>query len=232
VLFWIVKLQKWHDLTEELVSTTFILFFLTFFNTAVLIFIVNFDMDIGLPEGFPILKGWYQEFTVEWYQSIGSQLLLTMIIGIFSPHIANMINWTIEVLLRLWDQKCRCNSKRTRQIFQVDYEWVHTHSNYLIEYWYSQLITLMYVTFMYGSGMPLLYIIALVSIFCIYWMDKISLLRWYKTPPRYSSKLMARAWMWMTPMLVIHLCLGFWMFSNSTIFETDKEVLFGHTIGS
>lgn len=80
--------------------------------------------------------------------------------------------------------------------------------------------------------MPLLYVIALFSICAIYWVDKLSLTRFYKTPPWYSSKLMARAWMWMTPMLLLHICLGFWMFSNSTIFESEDSTLFGHKLGS
>lgn len=101
-----------------------------------------------------------------------------------------------------------------------------------MEYRYSQLLTLLYVTFMYGAGMPLLYIIALFSLVAIYWVDKITLVRLYRSPPRYSSKLMSRARMWMTPMLLIHICLGFWMFSNSTIFESEDSTLFGHKLGS
>jgi hypothetical protein len=84
---------------------------------------------------------------------------------------------------------------------------------------------------MYGSGLPLLYPCAVVSFVMIYWVDKITLLRVYQTPPRFNKKLMASSRGWLTPMLIIHLILGFWMYSNSTIFDSQTSV-FGNDIGS
>lgn len=93
------------------------------------------------------------------------------------------------------------------------------------------MLTLLYVTLMYGGGMPLLYVCAMISFFAIYWVDKITLLRVYKTPPRYNKKLMSASRSWLVPALIIHLIFSFWMFSNSTIFDSEDETLFGHDLG-
>lgn len=113
----IIKLEKRHDKTEQVVSTTFILFVMTYINTAVILFMVNMNLDIGLPENFPILRGDYDDFTVDWYKNIGSSIIMTMIIGIFSPHISNSIWWILMVVKRMWDRKCKCHRKHTRQVF-------------------------------------------------------------------------------------------------------------------
>ena len=73
---------------------------------------------------------------------------------------------------------------------------------------------------MYGSGMPILYLSTAASLFLIYWVDKITLFRLYSSPPRYNKKLMSSVRSWLTIGLVIHMIMGFWMYSNSTIFDT------------
>jgi len=132
-----IKYERKHDKTEEVVSTTFLLFFVTYFNTAVILFMVNINFDLNLPEWFPILAGEYDDLTVEWYRNVGSSIIMTMIIGIFSPHIANSFWWILGFAKRLWDRKCTCDYKRTRQVFQIDYEMKYIGADYLMEYRYS-----------------------------------------------------------------------------------------------
>jgi putative flippase GtrA len=84
VLRKIIKFEKRRDKTEQVVSTTFLLFVVTFFNTAVLLLIVNMNIrGLGLPENFPIFSGDFDDFNVGWYGTIGTSILMTMIIGVF-----------------------------------------------------------------------------------------------------------------------------------------------------
>ncbi len=110
VLRIIIKYERKHDLTQQVISTTYLLFFVTFFNTCCILLLINMNVDIGLPDWFPILAGDYGEFTTEWYRAIGASMLMTMIIGIFSPHIANSFWWGLAFTKKCWDRKLSCNS--------------------------------------------------------------------------------------------------------------------------
>lgn len=101
-----------------------------------------------------------------------------------------------------------------------------------MEFRYSQVLTQLFVTLMYGGGLPILYPCLICSFFIIYWVDKFTLLRVYQSPPRYNKKLMEATRGWLTVALIIHLVFSFWMFSNSTIFDTDDKTLFGYDLGS
>ena len=133
----IVKFERRHDKTEEVVSTTLVLFVVTFINTAIILLIVNINLDLGLPDYFPIFAGDYDEFTVEWYRTIGSSIVVTMIIGIFSPHINNSISWILNALKRWFDRGFSLDYSKTKQLFQIDYESKYIGATFNMEYRYS-----------------------------------------------------------------------------------------------
>jgi hypothetical protein len=117
VLRIIIKHERRHDKTEEVVSTTFLLFIVTYINTAVLLLLININLDFSLPSWFPLFSGDYEEFDVGWYNTIGSSIIMTMIIGIVQPHISNSFWWILAFVKRCWDRKLTCNDRRTRQVF-------------------------------------------------------------------------------------------------------------------
>jgi len=75
--------------------------------------------------------------------------------------------------------------------------------------------------------MPILYWFLVVTFFVTYWVDKFTVLRIYRKPPRYGKTLMKTTREWLNLALFLHFGFAFWMLSNSTIFETDGEDLFG-----
>ncbi len=71
----ITSLERSHSVTSQLASGTFKIFVSQFLNTAVVIFLVNLKTDANVNSHFPILKGSYSEFTVSWYQDVGTTLV-------------------------------------------------------------------------------------------------------------------------------------------------------------
>jgi len=96
-----------------------------------------------------------------------------MLINIVTPQIANGASLLYEGYLRCRDRGCTCNRKRTKQLLQEDYEDINTKSDFLLEFRYSQLLTTIFMVFMYSSGMPILYPIAAASFFSMYICDKL-----------------------------------------------------------
>lgn len=55
---------------------------------------------------------------------------------------------------------------------QEDYEEIYTGPEFLIEIRYSQIMTFFFITMIYSSGMPVLYITAFLQMLATYWVDK------------------------------------------------------------
>ena len=55
---------------------------------------------------------------------------------------------------------------------QEDYEELYMGPEFLMEVRYSQIMTFFFITLMYSSGIPVLYIISMLQFFFMYWIDK------------------------------------------------------------
>ncbi|CAI2368472.1 unnamed protein product [Moneuplotes crassus] len=223
--------ERRHDKTDLVISNTFKMFFVQFFNTAIIILIVNANIKF-MPSWSPIFNGEYKDFTTDWYRQIGVSIILTMLFGIFSPHLANSMFWIAGAFFRWKDRYFTCNKKRTKQLFQADYEQMYMGPELLFEYRYSTMLTTVYVSLMFGTGMPILYSIAFFAFFMSYWVDKWTLLRIYQTPPRYDKDLNKTVREWINLAVILHFLFSFWMFSNSIIFGTRQDTIFGINIRS
>ena len=51
---------------------------------------------------------------------------------------------------------------------------------------YSSILTIVYITMMYGVGMPILFPIACISFVVLYFVEKILLFYGYRMPPMYD----------------------------------------------
>ena len=76
---------------------------------------------------------------------------------------------------------------RTRKLMQQDYEDVNTGNEFMLEYRYSNILSILAVIFMYSSGMPILYVFGAFYFFSTYWIDKWLLFRYYKKPVMFDS---------------------------------------------
>lgn len=86
------------------------------------------------------------------------------------------------------------------------------------------------VTFLYSSGMPILYPIAAAFFFIGYWVDKILLLNFYRKPIMYDGYIAKRILDWYQFILLMHVIGGVFMYSNSSI--VPSKVIWIKTINS
>ena len=65
------------------------IFVVMYLNSAIIL-ILMFALieELEIPPSLPILQGKFKKFSVEWYQVVGTTIMMTMIIQIFFPHAA------------------------------------------------------------------------------------------------------------------------------------------------
>jgi len=95
-----------------------------------------------------------------------------MILNILIPHVSALIQSLINLLFRCLDSGCSCG-KKTKLFLKVDYLELYGGNQFPIDCRYSEILTTIFVTLIYSSGMPMLYVCVLFYFFLLYWVDKI-----------------------------------------------------------
>lgn len=108
---------------------------------------------------------------------------------------------------------------KTTQIYQ--YMDLYTNPDYIIHYKYSGLLNVIYVTMLYGLGLPMLFPIAFLSFFIFWATEKWQLAYHYQLPPAMDDKMTVNAMTLLSYTPIMFLFNGFWMLSNRQMFNNE-----------
>lgn len=86
---------------------------------------------------------------------------------------------------------------------------------------YSSLLNIVFVTFMYGFGIPLLFPVAGIAILILYLVEKTMLFYAYRLPPMYDEKLAESVIGKLRWAPLLYLSFGFWMASNHQLLSNE-----------
>lgn len=85
----------------------------------------------------------------------------------------------------------------------------------MLEFRYSNLLTVLAVTFFYSGGMPFLYPVAILFFFISYWLDKYLLLNYYRKPIQFNNYLAVKTEEYFKYILMLHI-IGFLLMYGMT----------------
>ena len=74
---------------------------------------------------------------------------------------------------RCYDRSCTCNKRSTKKDTLREYLSLYTGTEYDIDYSYSEIIKTVLICLLFGSILPVMYIIGVVHLTILYWRDKI-----------------------------------------------------------
>ena len=101
---------------------------------------------------------------------------------------------------------------------------LYSGPEYRLDSKYSHILTLIYVAFMYGLFIPILFPIAALGIFIMYLTEKLAILYFYQKPPMYDDSLSKHALRYLQLAPVPMFVMSYWAFGNSAIFFNDKDL--------
>ena len=140
---------------------------------------------------------------------------------VFMPNVANLSEQCWYSFVRCRDRKCTCNSRRTRKLVQEDYENLNTGTEFMLEFRYSNMLTVLTVAFLYSGGMPVLYPVAAFYFFFTYWTDKCLLFNCYKRPIKFDNFIAKKTLNCYKYILLLHI-IGFLLMHGQTpILQND-----------
>jgi hypothetical protein len=222
--------EKPWSLSEQKWGATRNMSILTIINTGVVILMIHLNLSgaVDPVTWFPIFTGQYERFSVDWYKNVGQAIVLTMFTNLVSLNLSNLFFGALGSVMRCCDRKCRCcNDKHTKKLTQKDYEEANMGGEFLIEYRYNTILTILFVTFMFSAGLPVLYPVAVIFFAVTYWCDKYLVLRHYRKPPAFDNFLALRTIECFKFALALHVLVGALMFGNDDILPVVK--VYGHS---
>ena len=156
-----------------------------------------------------------QDFNSTWFNLIGNTVIGAMIIGIFMPIGEHFVTWFLESLEKWADRGCCPKSKYdTKKTGIAEYVQVYGGIDHQIHYGYSTLLVIVFVTFLFGFGIPILFPIAALSILVLYCTEKYALYYIYKEPPMYDSSITEEILSTLRLGPLLYFACGYWMLTN------------------
>lgn len=146
--------------SERLTSITNGIFFAQFFNTGLLLLLVNANLT---EYGVTFMAGPYTDYTPDWYADVGATIVRTMVINSFMPYVNLCVAFILPSLKAYRDS--RGDVYKTKQTAMAGFKAVYAGSDYVIHFKYSAMLNVVFVTMMYGFGMPILFPVAAFNVF-------------------------------------------------------------------
>lgn len=189
-------------------------FIVQFFNTALLLLSVNANL-VEQASWLGVVFGRNQpDFDSVWFNDIGNTLIGAMTFNIYWPILEFFVFWGMRFGFRFMDRHYSMDPLKTKKTTIQQYVEVFSGPTFFIHYKYSTILNIIFVTMMYGIGIPILFPVAALSILVLYSMEKLMLAYSYRQPPAYDERLNNNVLGLMTYAPLIFLSFGYWMLSS------------------
>ena len=142
------------------------------------------------------------------------------------PYVEFCMFGGIKVAMRMLDSgwyffRKDDSEMRTKKKTQKQYLNLYAGPEYLMHFKYSSVLVQVFVSFMYGMFIPLLFLTTLFGIFNMYVVERLCLAYYYKQPPLYDAKLNLAAIKILKGAPILMFALGYWFLSNRQIFFNE-----------
>lgn len=227
----IIKLIQWigeDTYSLQLTSITNKVFVAQFFNTGILLLLVNANLSehTYFPAYQILDAGQFYDYAPQWYVDVGFKLVQTQIINCIVPYCTTIGVGVVVPKLKKWlDTSKTMDHFKTKKTSRVPFKALYSGTDYVIHFKYSGVLNIVYITFTYGIGLPLLFPIAICSIFSQWANERFNVAYVNKLPPTLDEKLTKNAINMLKWAPLILAFNGYWMLSNKQIFNNSWDFI-------
>lgn len=203
--------------------TMYTILIASFFNAGILYIIAPWSFaEQGVKDG-DFFSGIYTDFTSQWFQNIGSMVAQTTAIGLIFPILEALVFLGLRILTRCLDQKscCPCNMKNTRVTTIQKFEAIYSGPLFFAHYRLAGLINLVFIAFLYGPGIPMMFPITLAGLCWNLFTERIRMAYSYKKPPMFDASLSQKTLEMLGYAPILYFVMSIWLFSNQQVFRNS-----------
>lgn len=216
--------EKHKFLIDEEISYTFKRAFLLVLNMGLIMILLNYNYrnSINLTQVSFIFLGKYDDFSADWYQSIGSIIVLTMIFNIATPIAEFIISFILKCLRKCWDTKCFQFSTTSKT--KSEYLELYNDDIFPIGERYAYLIATFFITFSFSGVIPILIPISLISFVLLYFSDKLLIFKFYQTPKNFTPTIHKILLNVLIISLISHMALTSYFLTEPTLIASNSNI--------
>ena len=208
-------------------SLTIASFATRFVNTAIILLVRKSSISgYSFPYFGAFIDSIYYDFDPDWYREIGSSIVIANLFNSISPVVDFCVDYSTKNLFRIIDKRTISWDKYTTNCKTIQqYVNLYGGSEYKFYYMYSYIISMTWITFMFGSGLPILYPIYLFSLLVLWGTDRMLLAYYYyyKQPPMFDDKLSNSSVDLCRYAILLQMFFGYNMLNNNQIFNAGGE---------
>lgn len=147
--------------SSEMSFVMMAVFITTLFNTGFLLLIVNGNLEEQKSIPFHrLMTGDISDFNQQWFENMGTVIIGSMQLNIVMPIILETSAACIRGAKRLLDYVKRGKDTTTSTKTIQAYINLYAGPEYFLHAKYSSILTITYIAMIYGTGMPVLFVIA------------------------------------------------------------------------
>jgi len=156
----------------------------------------------------------YHDYMPDWYADVGHKIVNTMFINSILPYVGLVTGYLIPIVKRRLDNSCSGNRYKTKKTSMAQYKDLYSGAEYVIHFKYSGVLNIVFITCMYGMGMPILFALAAFNFFNQWVCERIIVAYQMRLPPALDDKLTNNclSMVKFAPLLLIF--NGYWMISS------------------
>lgn len=128
--------------------------------------------EVGLPLS-GVFKGAYYDFIPNWYTVVGYYISSTMVFNAYYPFIEWGLAYGMPWAFRLMDRSFSSDTYKTKLTSMQMYVDMYSGPKYFIHFKYSSMLNVLFVTMLYGVGIPILFPIAAITYFIYYSLERL-----------------------------------------------------------
>ena len=166
-------------------------------------------MDRTFSEG-----GRNSDFGFMWYQDIGSQLLISMILLSLHPIINTLFEMIVLKSLRYLRRFHFYRHHDNNQVDNIKFLELYAGPEYQFQRKTATLNAVLFISICLGTAFPIFYIIALFAIIIQYIVERYTLAVFYRLPPKFSLDITEKNNLILAFGPVFGFALSFWMLGN------------------
>lgn len=171
----IIDMVSWigiDTLSKQMGIVAKAVFLAQFFNTGIIILIINANLaehepreQFKMKQVFAFFRGPFSDYMPQWYLDVGMKIIITYFVQGLLPFILLVKVVVVSELKFRLDTRCTKDPYVTKKSTMQNYKAIYFGEDWPIHFRYSEALNITFLAMLYGIGMPIMFPMAALILF-------------------------------------------------------------------
>lgn len=174
---------------------------------------INFIQKIDINNFFD--KTVYNDLDREWFNDVGTKILITMMISIFNP--------SLVYIFKMWIVRCIKNIQANGAKTMREYIVAKTPMEFDIEQRFAWVLNIFFISMTLSGGIPLLIIVSWFTFGLLFFIEKKVFNSYTKKPPMYTGIIMSYITKFLPIASLLSIFVSIYVLGNPNLYPSTES---------